>query len=209
MNFLELLKYSYESRNISNNSNTINILNDSIIQYSNNCLKIQELTIINDSHQNIDWRFEKTEYCPITSEALLFEVVINDSNGIIAEGNPATISDLKRLADGYIFSDSAINNAQTSMIIESKYFGKYKTSKIISQITIYVDKKNGLSSNTWKTLFKVLSELKTVTNKKKNELSIRKWGKNFNSLSFDKRIDVSQIIGSRISIVFVPIVPLN
>ena len=203
----ELVLKAYNSIDSDTFFEICQLLNDSIANRTDyfhleatDCINIYEDEI---TKNEISLCFmESNERLPngIPNE-LLFYICIKDEKTIFIQHKQANISDLKEKAKKYIFEPDSLGK---NIVLRKKHtdsFGEVEVSKVGVILSINAQE-NRLSSNEWLLFFKSLRELINVFEDKRDSFSVKKTGKKFNSLTFEEKEAISDIVGYQITLFF-------
>lgn len=197
----DLLLFAYNSRNDPIFYDICDRLNDSII--NGKLAWYQKRLEINEVTEKINWTFIREDFpIPSVNQRLLFEICIDGSDFILIKCGKASFNDLQALAEEYIFYPDSLEREIVLRRSEYTPLGERDVSRATAVISSDVIGKNGLSMEEWKLFFDCIHEMILLTEKKRNQLSWEEWNKDFESLSFEKQVGISTIIGSRVTLIF-------
>jgi hypothetical protein len=197
----DLLLFAYNSRNGSIFHDICIGLNDSIA--NGKLAWYQKKLEINEVTKEINWIFIREEYpIPSVHHRLLFEICIEGGDSISIKCDKTSINDLRILAEEFIFNPDSLEKKIVIRKSKFAHFGEIDVSRATAVLSADLTGKSGLSVEEWKMLFNCIHEMILLTEKKRNELSWEKWNQDYASLSFEKQVVLSTIVGSRVTLIF-------
>lgn len=176
---------------------TCEIILDSIINSKNNCF-LSSIQNINTEIEQITWGIiYNDDYNTRFNDNYLLKIDIKGKNIISINHENSKISEIKEKANRFIYGKNTVLKYEKRNI---PYFNEIQVP--ITGFVIYVNLDNNLNSSNekLKLLFKSLSELFNYMEIKRNEYANKKWKMNYDSLDFNKKIALSDIIYFRIAI---------
>lgn len=179
-------------------------LNDSLLLQSNN-LKMAVFTDLNFSDSTINWclvRYSDESELSKVSDRYFFNIDLYKGRDIKAQNAPTQIANIRNFVIDYIFYPDSISrrriftkrNIGGKEVIEVSGAGVY--------MKVHVKENNGFSVSDWRFFYKCLYELVKLFDDERNEMSLKIWNKDFNSLSFQEKEKIIDLIGYRINIEF-------
>jgi hypothetical protein len=174
-------------------------LNDSII--NGEMAWYEKIIYIDEDNEEISWRFIKKEYpIPSVNKRLLFEICITGSESILINCDKASISEIRYLAEEFIFHPDSLDKQIILTKRSFDFFGELEVSRATAIVSANVVGKNGLSYEEWSTFFNCIDEIVKLSENLRDQISMEKWNKDFASLPFEKKVVVSLIVGSRVTL---------
>ena len=145
---------------------------------------------------------ELKERIPLkVSDRLILRVCIKDEKTIFVSHKQIEINNLRKNINKYIFEPNSFDKDIVSKKVNTDTFGEIEVSKVGVILSINA-KGEKLSSNEWLLFFKCLREVVTVFENERDILSIKKTKKNYNSLNFEQKKVITEVIGYPIMLIF-------
>ncbi|NMC98715.1 MAG: hypothetical protein GYA62_03200 [Bacteroidales bacterium] len=198
----EIVSLAYELSDDSLFYMLCNKLNDSIMNES--FFWLQTMTDIYTTRKEVGWSFVKIKEAvfPEVSDRLLLHVCIRNKNTILINNHYSNIKDIKKIAEDYIFNPDSSDRHITNFITKVDLIGDIEISKVAVFLSIDVKREKRLTVEEWRFYFKCMHELMKIYENKKNEISLAKWNKEYDSLSFDQKVAVTSVVDYRLYLVF-------
>ena len=191
-----LVQLGYEHTNDTLFYKICSIINDSV-QNNKVDYRISSILTINPDKKEISWDYVYNEDTLVNvNDNLFFKILIKDRNTILANNNLVQKKDIQEFEDEFIYKD---NNRKLKKKVV-KYFGKVEVPISAIQISINVKKGEKFSIEKWKLFFQSINESITFLENKRNQIAKHKWGTDFNSLNFKKKLAITEIVYFRILI---------
>ena len=199
-NLSELTQKMYESTNEDIFFNLCQLLNDSIANRTN-YFYLYTATFINEITNEIKLGIiEMNAQVPPIPSGLILHLCIKDEETIFMENKQINVNDFKKKVQKFIFEPTTTKKHLLGKeYVES--FGEIEVSKIGVVLSINA-KENKISSNEWLLFFKCLRELVCIYEEERNNIAIKTIGKKFNSLTFEQKKAITEIIGYPIMLNF-------
>jgi len=125
-------------------------------------------------------------------ERNVFVVLINKNNDLLVEGKPMKVSDLKEATKEFFVNPANKETLPEKKTIEVDFFGQYEVSKGV--VSLQNDR-----GTKYETYIMVQNELVRAVNELRDELSKRKFTKNYEDLNEDQQKAVRTIYPLAIS----------
>lgn len=129
---------------------------------------------------------------PPVKERNVFSVLLNSKNQLLVEGKPMKVEELKDAAKEFILNENRDVTLPEFKLTPVEFFGNYEVSKGI----ISLQNDNGTQ---YAQYLMVQNELQRAYNELRNELSRRKWGKDYEELDGDQQKAIRTIYPQKIS----------
>ena len=194
-------------KSIHNDTNaffeTCKTLNDSIKNRTDNYIRLLPVTYINEITSEIKSVFVENNY-PFPKgipDALIFSICIDGEKTVFVQYKQTNIDKVKEEMEKFLFE---FGNLDKSLAYRKKHtdlFGEVEIPKASVILSINA-KNNKISSNEWLLFFKYLHLFLGIFENKRDNLSIEKFGKNFNSLTFEQKEAIFDIDGCHIVLIF-------
>jgi len=215
---LDLIEYPIELNSVSklvlkayksiNNENIFSeicqLLNDSINNRTDYFHLHSAVNIIISENEivEIDLGFiEWNDPLPCISGGF-FYICIKDEKTIFVQHKQSNIANLKEeIKKSFVLELENLPRGVAFRKIHTDSFGEVEVANFLVFISINA-KGNKLSSNEWLLFFKCFQEVANFFEEERDNLSIEKLGKNFNSLTFEQKDAISEIAGYNIILFF-------
>ncbi|MCX7861397.1 MAG: biopolymer transporter ExbD [Bacteroidales bacterium] len=138
------------------------------------------------------WIDETTEKPPEIKKRNVFTVLINANNQLLVQNEWGDIRNLRKKAKEFIENPNDDPNLPEKEMIEVPFFGTYPVSKQV--ISLQNDR-----GTKYEMYLKVQNELVAAYNELRNELAIKKFGKEYAKLDQKQQDAINQIYPQRIS----------
>lgn len=135
---------------------------------------------------------EGVEPPPPIKDRNVFTVLLNSNNQLLVKGKPMKVEELKDAAKEFILNTNKDEKLPEFKEVEVDYFGVYQVSKGV----ISLQNDNGTQ---YQAYLMVQNELQRAYSELRNELSRRKWGKDYDDLEDDQQRAIKDIYPQRIS----------
>ena len=216
----DLMNAGYELRNDSVFHKICSLLNDSVLSKNNSfyMIPIFVTEIIDISHGTHDTvvgepyfdqktigEFMGSEapplYVNLRNDSLFINKVYyeNDSSYFIKE-NYYNKEEFKEIASHFIYHEYKKYGVFGKIEYNTKYFGKQDISTAFIKLCIKI--RDELSINDWVFFFNTLHEIFSIFEEKQNQLALKTWGIDFNSLSNEQKIGIYEMFPYRVVLFF-------
>jgi len=138
------------------------------------------------------WIDEKTEKPPEVKKRNVFTVLINANNQLLVQNEWGDIRQLRKKAKEFIENPKDDPNMPEKKIKDIPFFGKYPVSEQV--ISLQNDR-----GTKYEMYLKVQNELVAAYNELRNELALKKFGKEYSKLSQAQQEAINMIYPQRIS----------
>jgi len=204
-NIPKMVMNAHKSSNETYFIEICNKLNDSIMEINDLNYNLQVATHLNYVNENVSIALielkEDLWYSLPDFERLTLFLDISNKSDILVNQKKIGISDLKGFLKKYLFELDSTYKKIAKMTYYSNMFGEIATYK--SGVVLSNDARNRqLSITEWKVFFECLSIIVEVFDEQKNKLSLNKTGKQYNSLTFEQKIEFSKFSGYNIILNF-------
>ncbi|MBK5202619.1 MAG: biopolymer transporter ExbD [Prolixibacteraceae bacterium] len=135
---------------------------------------------------------EGQEDTPPIKERNVFVVLVNAKNQLLVEGELTRVEDLREKAKNFMANPNNDASLPEKTVKDVPYFGPTPITKGIISL------RNDVGTQ-YKMYIAVQNELVGAINDLREELSIQKFGRSFNSLNLDHKQSIQEIYPSRIS----------
>lgn len=180
------------------------LLNDSLLLQEKS-LKMAVFTDVNLQDSTINWCLlcytNESELLKV-SDRYFFNIDLYKGGHIKALNVPIQLSDIRSSAKDYIFYPDSINIKRifTKRNINQK--DEIDVSGAGVYMKVHIKDNNGFSVSDWRVFYNCLYELVNLFEDQRNEISLKIWNEDYDSLSFKEREDVVDLAGYRINIEF-------
>ncbi|NSW44911.1 MAG: biopolymer transporter ExbD [Bacteroidales bacterium] len=138
------------------------------------------------------WIDETTEKPPEIKKRNVFTVLINANNQLLVQNEWGNIKDLRKKAKEFIENPNDDPNMPEKVMTNVPFFGQYPVSKQV--ISLQNDR-----GTKYEMYLKVQNELVAAYNELRQELAMKKFGKDYDKLSQEQREAINEIYPQRIS----------
>lgn len=135
---------------------------------------------------------QKQTESSVIKERNVFTVLINSKNQLLVEGEYLDVKDLKRKAKEFIDNPNNLDYLPEKKDTEVMFFGIYPVCKGV--ISLQNDR-----GTQYQAYINVQNELQAAYIELRNEVSYKKWNRNFDELSAEQKEAVKDIYPQRIS----------
>lgn len=179
-------------------------LNDSLSKDSN-IIIIHGMSsiIISETDSVVGWCFDKLEGEVVMPDFDIFYcyMTLKENMELSIKGIPRKLSDIQTLVTEYVFYPDTTYKDRIYRNKDIPEIGEIQLSDVLLLADVYVTK-DGLSINDWYFFFDCLNELIKTCENERNLISLKVWGKDYRSLSFDNKVTLTDVIGYPIIIRF-------
>lgn len=193
----ELIDIVYQLEDDSDIQKVTNMINDSLIK--RDYIQIFSVQSINDFTKEVTFNLYVNDNFYYSTVRYFFQVSINSEDSILVENkliNIDEIDNIEKLANEFIISQDSSNSYKEKV----DFFGEVCFVKTGLKLYVKGKDKKGLSKEMWKIVLKCMRQLVSVYENKKDEISMKKWGVKYETLSFEKKIAVCEMTGFLIRI---------
>ncbi len=177
-----------------------NMINDSIRSKSY-LFSLRTITNIDYEKEEVFWVFEECDNdIPHFTEKLTFEISVENEDTIRIGNELVKVHDIKKFAEEFVSRPDSICQCYEKDVID--FFGEVKILKGGTLLSIRVKNEKGITKNEWKLFFNCMNEIISFYENKRNEISKHKWNIEYNSLSFKKKIAVTEMTNFVMFIMF-------
>ncbi len=191
--FADYLKFAFENQESIYFDSACTVLGYSILKNSSIQLQISE--IVDTINKRLDLKIKERDLSSLNGVKCrnIFSICIISQDSILVEEEICGILDISQLSKEYIANPHDNPNFAEKREVYIDYFGKVEVPK--TYIIIDGDFKRNLSSikQNWKNYFQAIDQILKAYHELRDNISIRMWKTNFNSLKFEKKSAVSKL----------------
>lgn len=204
-NLLKLIREGYDLVNDSSAfSNLCISLNDSLLLQSNS-MKMAVFTDINFLDSKINWCLwpysDDYELLKI-SDRYFFNIDLYKGAHIKVQNAPVQLSNIRSLAIDYIFYPDSISRKRIFIKRNISCEEEIEISGVGAYMKVHIKDNNGFLVSDWRVFYNCLHELVKLFDEERNTIALKIWNKDYNSLSFEEKAKIVDLVGYRINIEF-------
>lgn len=185
----------------------MNVLTD-IVEYHrslNQCesvARMNSLTSVDTIYCTIDWSLSYYEdELFVAHDRLSYTINLSKEGFLKIEGKPAEIFEIENLRDS-IYSPVDKNGCITHIKEVIDQVGEVDVPVGLIIFEVNIREWNHFYVDEWRLFFNCLNKLIDVVEKQRDLVSLKLWGKTFDSMTFDEKMAAIDIIGHNIRIKF-------
>ena len=198
----ELVKLGCEDKDEQVYSKICSLLNDSLTQDACRRSWYTGAIIIDLDEETIDWEFiYEGTHIPEVADRLIYHIDIKDGN-IYVDDRIMPLDSLAIYAEQYIFEPEEEVQQITNISVQVEDFGNIVTSRVVALINLNYADTDEISTESWSAFFNSLRSMIALFDKKRDEAALEKWGKPYNSLSFEDKKKIISFLSYRITVGF-------
>lgn len=180
------------------------LLNDSLL-LKKGSVKMAVFTNVNLPDSTIGWCLlgynDEAELLRET-DRYFFNIDLYEGGHIRVQNIPTQLSDIRGLAVDYIFYPDSASRKRIFTRRNINQGEELEVSGAGVYMRVDVKDNNGLSISDWRVFYNCLHELIKLFEDERNKTSLKVWGKDYDSLSFQEKEKIIDLAGYRINIEF-------